>query len=119
IAHELRRRELPVRCVVRDLRKASKLAAWGCELVVGDTTDAASLRRAAEGCDRVVHLVAIRQGREEQFRRVMVDGTRHLLAGPTTSRPTSRKASNGKTSPAESSSSAGPVSSAGTSSGAA
>ena len=80
VAHELRRRELPVRCVVRDLRKASKLAAWGCELVVGDTTDAASLRRAAEGCDRVVHLVAIRQGREEQFRRVMVDGTRDLLA---------------------------------------
>ena len=80
IAHELRRRELPVRCVVRDLRKASKLGAWGCELVVGDMTDAASLRRAAEGCDRVVHLVAIRQGREEQFRRVMVDGTRDLLA---------------------------------------
>ena len=80
VAHELRRRELPVRCVVRDLRKASKLGAWGCELVVGDMTDAASLRRAAEGCDRVVHLVAIRQGREEQFRRVMVDGTRDLLA---------------------------------------
>jgi len=80
VAHELRRPELPVRCVVRDLRKASKLGAWGCELVVGDMTDAASLRRAAEGCDRVVHLVAIRQGREEQFRRVMVDGTRDLLA---------------------------------------
>jgi uncharacterized protein YbjT (DUF2867 family) len=30
--------------------------------------------------DTVVHLVAIRQGKEEQFRRVMVDGTRDLLA---------------------------------------
>ena len=80
VVHALRGRELPVRCVVRDLRKASKLAAWGCELVEGDMTDPASLRRAAEGCDRIVHLVAIRQGRAEQFRRVMVDGTRDLLA---------------------------------------
>ena len=80
VVHALRGRELPVRCVVRDPRRASKLAAWGCELVEGDMTDAASVRRAVEGCDTVVHLVAIRQGREEQFRRVMVDGTRGLLA---------------------------------------
>jgi uncharacterized protein YbjT (DUF2867 family) len=80
VVHELRGRELPVRCVVRDLNGASKLEAWGVELVGGDMTDPASLRRAVEGCDRVVHLVAIRQGREEQFRRVMVNGTRDLLA---------------------------------------
>jgi NADH dehydrogenase len=43
-------------------------------------TDAASLRIAAQGCDTVVHLVAIRQGSEEQFRRIMVEGTNHLLA---------------------------------------
>ena len=43
-------------------------------------TDAASLRRAVEGCETVVHLVAIRQGREEQFRRVMEEGTRDLVA---------------------------------------
>jgi uncharacterized protein YbjT (DUF2867 family) len=80
VVHELRRRELPVRCLVRDARKAAKLAAWGCELAEGDMTDPASLRRAVEGADAVVHLVAIRQGREEQFRRVMVDGTRDLIA---------------------------------------
>jgi uncharacterized protein YbjT (DUF2867 family) len=80
VVHELRGRELPVRCLVRDTRKASKLAAWGCELAEGDVTDAASLRQAVEGCETVVHLVAIRQGREEQFQRVMVDGTRALLA---------------------------------------
>lgn len=80
VVHELRGRELPVRCLVRDLRKASKLAAWGCELVEGDMTDAASVRRAVDGCEAVVHLVAIRQGRPEDFRRVMVDGTRALLA---------------------------------------
>ncbi len=80
VVHELRGRELPVRCLVRDIRKGSKLAGWGCELAEGDVTDAASLHRAASGCDIVVHLVAIRQGREEQFRRIMVEGTRSLLA---------------------------------------
>jgi uncharacterized protein YbjT (DUF2867 family) len=80
VVHELRGRGLPVRCLVRDPRKASKLAAWGCELVQGDMMDSASLRRAVEGVDTVVHLVAIRQGREEQFQRIMVGGTRDLLA---------------------------------------
>jgi uncharacterized protein YbjT (DUF2867 family) len=80
VVHELRGRELPVRCLVRNPRKASKLAAWGCELVEGDMTDPTGLRRAVDGVDAVVHLVAIRQGRPEQFRRIMVEGTRDLLA---------------------------------------
>ena len=80
VVHELRGRGLVVRCLVRDPRKAAKLAAWGCELSQGDMTDPASLRRGVDGADTVVHLVAIRQGHEEQFRRVMVDGTRDLLA---------------------------------------
>jgi uncharacterized protein YbjT (DUF2867 family) len=79
VVHELRRRELPVRCLVRDTRKGAKLAAWGCELLQGDMTDRASLSRAAAGVETVVHLVAIRQGKSEQFRRIMVEGTRHLL----------------------------------------
>jgi uncharacterized protein YbjT (DUF2867 family) len=80
VVRELRSRELPVRCLVRDVRKGSKLAAWGAELSEGDVTDPESLRRGLAGCDAVIHLVAIRQGREEQFRRIMVDGTRDLLA---------------------------------------
>ena len=79
VVHELRRRELPVRCLVRDARKASKLDAWGCELVEGDVTDPESVRRALSGVDTVVHLVAIRQGKPEQFQHVMVEGTRGLL----------------------------------------
>ena len=43
-------------------------------------TDAASLKRAVEGADTVVHLVAIRQGKQEQFERIMAQGTRDLLA---------------------------------------
>jgi uncharacterized protein YbjT (DUF2867 family) len=49
------------------------------ELAPGDVTDPRSLRRAVGGCDTVVHLVAIRQGREQEFQRVMVDGARGLL----------------------------------------
>ncbi|MFL5917514.1 MAG: SDR family oxidoreductase [Gaiellaceae bacterium] len=79
VVHELRGRELAVRCLVRDPRKAAKLGAWGCELAQGDMTDSASLRRAVDGVDTVVHLVAIRQGRRQQFQRIMVDGTRELL----------------------------------------
>jgi uncharacterized protein YbjT (DUF2867 family) len=52
----------------------------GAERAEGDMTDAESLRRAVQGVDAVVHLVAIRQGREEHFQRVMVDGTSDLLA---------------------------------------
>ena len=80
IVHELRRRDLPVRCLVRDARKAARLVAWGCELVEADITDPTGVRGAVSGVDTVVHLVAIRQGKKEQFRRVMVDGTRDLLA---------------------------------------
>jgi uncharacterized protein YbjT (DUF2867 family) len=50
------------------------------EAVQGDMTDPKSLRRAVAGRDVVVHLVAIRQGRPEQFQRIMVEGTRSLIA---------------------------------------
>jgi NADH dehydrogenase len=82
IVHALRGRELPVRALVRNPtgRSASTLAAWGVELVRGDVMDAASLGRAVAGCDAVVHLVAIRQGRPEEFRRVMEEPTQDLVA---------------------------------------
>jgi NADH dehydrogenase len=80
VVHALRAAQKDVRALVRDRRKARRLETWGTTLVEGDMTDAGTLRRAIEGCDTVVHLVAIRQGREEKFRRVMVDGTRDLLS---------------------------------------
>jgi NADH dehydrogenase len=80
VVHELRRRDLPVRCLVRDLRKGARLAALGCDLVEGDVTHGESLRNAVTGVEAVVHLVAIRQGRRDQFQRIMVEGTRDLLA---------------------------------------
>jgi uncharacterized protein YbjT (DUF2867 family) len=50
------------------------------EAVQGDMTDPDSLRRAVQGVDVVVHLVAIRQGKPERFQQVMIEGTRNLLA---------------------------------------
>jgi len=79
VVHALRQAERPVRCLVRNPRKAGRLAALGCELVEGDMTNPVSLRGAVEGVDAVVQLVAIRQGKREQFQRIMVDGTRDLL----------------------------------------
>jgi uncharacterized protein YbjT (DUF2867 family) len=63
-----------------------KPGAWSeagirCQAAVqGDVTDSETLRRAVQDIDVVVHLVAIRQGKPKEFERVMVGGTRNLLA---------------------------------------
>jgi uncharacterized protein YbjT (DUF2867 family) len=80
IVHELRAQNRSVRALVRGGPRARRLADWGCELVEGDVTDPESLRRATEDCAAVVHLVAIRQGKPEEFRRVMGEATRELVA---------------------------------------
>jgi NADH dehydrogenase len=80
VVHALRADVYEVRCLVRDRGRGERLRAWGCELVEGDVTHPESLHAAAAGCDTVVHLVAIRQGRREQFERIMIDGTRNLIA---------------------------------------
>jgi uncharacterized protein YbjT (DUF2867 family) len=79
VVHALRADGRDVRCLVRDRRRGERLEACGCEQAEGDVTRPESLQAAAAGCDTVVHLVGIRQGRPEQFQRVMRDGTRNLL----------------------------------------
>jgi len=80
VVHALRAQERDVRCLVRKPGRAGTLKAWGCEVVHGDVTDAESVRRAAEGCDAVVHLVAIINGSREAFGRVMTGGTQNVIA---------------------------------------
>jgi uncharacterized protein YbjT (DUF2867 family) len=80
VVRGLRHADRPVRCLVRKPGKAGDLAELGCELVEGDMTEPASLRRAVDGVTTVVHLVAIRQGSDEKFERVMTQGTRDLIA---------------------------------------
>ena len=79
VVHALRAAELPVRVLARKPEKQDQLRAWGCEVVQGDMTDPDSLRRAVEGCDTVVHLVAILLGSRDAFERIMVQGTRDLV----------------------------------------
>jgi len=80
VVHALRAREIPVRALVRDRKRAGRLAAWGADLVVGDVTDADSLRAATAGVEDVIHLVAIIKGGRADFERVMSQGTRDLVA---------------------------------------
>ena len=82
VVKALRGRDLRVRALVRSpsAEAAATLAAWGAELVPGDMTEPEALRRAVDGCDAVIHLVAIRQGPREEFQRVMEEGTRDLVA---------------------------------------
>lgn len=80
VVHALRAQEREVRCLVRKPGRAGTLKAWGCEVVQGDVTDAESLRQAAEGCEAVVHLVAIIAGSRADFDRVMTGGTQNAVA---------------------------------------
>jgi len=82
VVQALRNRDLPVRCLAREpsSEAAQALTGWGAELVQGDVTDAQSLGRAVEGCDVVVHLVAIRQGPKQKFEDVMEEATRDLVS---------------------------------------
>jgi NADH dehydrogenase len=80
VVQALHANDQDVRALVRNRANGSKLETLGVELAEGDVTSPESLRRAVAGVDTVIHLVAIRQGKQEQFQRVMVEGTRDLLA---------------------------------------
>jgi NADH dehydrogenase len=69
-----------VRALIRGQKAAAALDGVACELAVGDVTDAASLAAAAEGCDAVVHLVAIIHGSPSDFDRVVADGAANVVA---------------------------------------
>ena len=67
----------PVRALVRDAEETDSLA--GADIVEGDVTRAETLATAADGVDAVVHLVAILQGKPEDFDRVIAGGTRNVV----------------------------------------
>jgi dihydroflavonol-4-reductase len=64
--------------------RADALAASGIEIRIGDLSDAAAVRRAAEGCELVYHIAATYreagQG-DAAYTRINVEGTRHVLEG--------------------------------------
>jgi nucleoside-diphosphate-sugar epimerase len=59
----------------------ASLRALGVETLRGDITDPVAVARAVDGCDVVFHVAALAGvwGRFEDFRRVNVEGTSHVL----------------------------------------
>jgi uncharacterized protein YbjT (DUF2867 family) len=80
VVHALRAHGHDVRVLVRRPERATRISGLGAELAAGDMTDPASLQAALDGVTQVVHLVAIIQGRPAEFDRIMVGGTRSLIA---------------------------------------
>jgi len=72
----------PVRCLVRDPRKAEPLRKAGCELVRGDVTDLSTVLHAVTPeVDTVIHLVGIlMQSASATFTDTHVTGTRNVVA---------------------------------------
>jgi uncharacterized protein YbjT (DUF2867 family) len=79
VVHAIRARGHEVRALVRERSRGRQLESWGVELAEGDVTDLESIRRAVSGCEVVVHLVAIIQGRPEDFQRIMVGGIENVV----------------------------------------
>lgn len=79
VVRELVRAGGRVRALVRGTRRAASLAGLDCELATGDVTDATSIAGAVDGCDGVVHLVAIIHGSATSFDRVIAGGARNVV----------------------------------------
>ncbi len=80
LIRRLRQEGLPVRALARHPDRAQALKDLGVEVVPGDIADKASLEKAAEGIERVIHLVGIiQEAPGVTFRSVHVEGTRNVV----------------------------------------
>jgi uncharacterized protein YbjT (DUF2867 family) len=80
LIRRLRQEGLPVRALARHPDRAQPLKDLGVEVVPGDILEKVSLEKAAEGVDRVIHLVGIIQETPGvTFRGIHVEGTRHII----------------------------------------
>jgi dihydroflavonol-4-reductase len=71
-----------VRALARPEADTGPLAALGVEVITGDVTDAADVRRAATGSDSAIHCAALLGGASQNlpdFEAVNVQGTTHVL----------------------------------------
>jgi dihydroflavonol-4-reductase len=83
LVRELRAQGEAVRVLARSLEAAAPVHDFGVAIFEGDILDADSIRRAAQGCERVFHLAGVvsHELRDlPRIREVNVDGTRNLLA---------------------------------------
>ena len=82
VLHELLRRDWKVRALVRDPRRLPQGLPATVTAVAGDLVDAASVESAARGADAIVHVGALSADwwpDPDEFRRVNVFGTEHVL----------------------------------------
>jgi len=71
----------PTRILAHNRETAKGLGGANTEVVVGDVTDAASLRGAMDGCEAVIHLVAIiSEEGSRTFDQVIRQGTVNVVA---------------------------------------
>ena len=71
-----------VRLLSRNAERDARAWRNGVTAIEGDVADAASIAGAADGCDVVVHLVAIvdEAPPDVTFQRINIDGTRNIVA---------------------------------------
>ncbi|MBE3559484.1 MAG: NAD-dependent epimerase/dehydratase family protein [Ktedonobacteraceae bacterium] len=82
----LEKRGVEVRALARSIPAAFRVEQAGAEAIKGDLDDKEVLQAAMTGCDAVFHLAArgVGWGRYEDFYRVNVEGTRHVLTAAQT-----------------------------------
>lgn len=81
IVEQLRRREQPVRVLVRPGSDRSFLQTQGVEFAEGDVTDRASLAAAFDGVTTAYHAAAMvgDWGKWEDFQRITIDGSANMI----------------------------------------
>ena len=84
VARKLRERGDDVVALVRSPDKAGQLRELGCELVEGDLSDEAAIRKGVEGCESVIHVgavykVGIPKSEREPMWDANVRGTERVL----------------------------------------
>lgn len=81
IVEQLRKRNLPVRVLVRRGSDTAWLRTQDVQFAEGDITDRASLDAACRGCDVVYHSAAKvgDWGPWEDFQRITIDGTQNVI----------------------------------------
>ena len=84
VARKLRERGDEVVALVRSPDKAAELRELGCELVEGDLSDEAAIRKGVEGCDSVFHVgaaykVGVPKSEHEGMWDANVRGTERVL----------------------------------------
>jgi uncharacterized protein YbjT (DUF2867 family) len=77
---QLRKSGQSLRCLVTNEAEGTRIKAPGAELAIGNVTNPASLRTAAEGVDTIIHLVAvIRELKNATFESINVIGTKNMI----------------------------------------